>query len=98
MGPDQTEVDSLPLSSPAERLRSKERLARDEQNEDRLASITTPSYFNPAEFLSQTGERNYCLQLYCEQRGELLNYLHEKGADNEQIAQVLKQLAEITKE
>jgi hypothetical protein len=78
--------------------REKERLAEEEERETIAAELIAPRYFNMQDFLSNTGERNYCIQLLLREKGKLIRYLHEKGASEDQIAGTVKILEDITKE
>ena len=73
----------------------KERGAADEREETAIAVATAPRFFDIEQFLSQHVERNYCLGLLCQEKGKLIAYLNEKGADQEQIATVLEKLQRI---
>jgi hypothetical protein len=61
--------------------------------------MTAPAFFDIGSFLRNNGEKNYCLQMFLSrERGKLIQYLHERGADEDQIAQVFRLLSEIVQE
>jgi len=79
-----------------ERWKGKQAAA--EEDETIHAYLAAPVFFDIQGFLKNTGERNYCINLFCGEKGKLIQYLHERGAEEDQIAQVFKILADIIKE
>jgi hypothetical protein len=58
----------------------------------------SPRFFDIHSFLRNTGERNYCLSLFLGEKGKLIRYLDERGADEYQIAEVFQILSDIVQE
>jgi hypothetical protein len=75
----------------------KEEIAQKEEQETALAVYQAPRFFDINALLSNTGERNYCLQLLLREKGKLITYLHGRGASEDQIAATVKILEDITK-
>ena len=72
----------------------KEQAAR-ERDED---SFPSARFFDIHSLLRNTGERNYCLSLFLGEKGKLISYLDERGANEDQISSVFDILADIVRE
>jgi hypothetical protein len=78
--------------------RQKEEIAEEERQDAALAVYQTPRFFEINGLLSNTGERNYLLRLFSREKGKLIAYLNVRGADKDQIAEILRRLKELTGE